>query len=155
MNTYLAKPAEVSRTWHTLDAEGQILGRLATRAAGLLRGKHKVAWTPHVDTGDGVVITNAAKVRVTGLKLKQKVYKRFSGYPAGLKTETLGQLLARKPTEVIRHAVAGMLPHNPLGRQMLRRLKIYPGPRIGDSPLRGQSPSKFPSEAAPAEATHA
>lgn len=125
--TYLAKPSEVVRQWHLLDADGQILGRLAVRAATLLRGKHKTSWTPHTDTGDGVVITNAAKIRVTGLKLQQKQYKTFSGYPGGLKTEPLERLLARKPTDVLRHAVTGMIPHNPLGRHMLRRLKIYPG----------------------------
>ena len=127
--TYLAKPAEVVRQWHLLDAEGQILGRLAVRAAVLLRGKHKPTWTPNVDTGDGVVIINAAKIRVTGLKMEQKEYKRFSGYPGGLKIETLEQLLARKPADVLRHAVTGMIPHNPLGRHMLRRLRIYPGAR--------------------------
>jgi len=126
MKTYLARPTEVRRQWHLLDAEGQILGRLAVRAAVLLRGKHKPTWTPHIDTGDGVVIVNAAKVRVTGLKLRQKMYKRFSGYPGGLKMEPLGHLLVRKPTEVLRHAITGMIPHNPLGRQMLRRLRIYP-----------------------------
>ncbi len=125
--TYLAKPSEVVRQWHTLDADGQILGRLAVRAAVLLRGKHKPTWTPHIDTGDGVIITNAAKIRVTGLKMQQKQYKRFSGYPGGLKTESLERLLARKPADVLRHAVTGMIPHNPLGRHMLRRLRIYAG----------------------------
>lgn len=125
--TYLAKPSEVMRQWHLLDADGQILGRIAVQAATYLRGKHKTSWTPHIDTGDGVVIINAGKIRVTGLKLKQKEYKRFSGYPGGLKIETLERLMARKPTEALRHAVTGMIPHNPLGRHMLRRLKIYPG----------------------------
>ena len=134
MKTYLARPSEVTRQWHQLDAEGQILGRLAVRAATFLRGKHKPTWTPHIDTGDGVIITNAAKIRVTGLKMTQKVYKRFSGYPGGLKTETLEHLMARKPTEALRHAITGMLPHNPLGRHMARRLKIYPG---ADHPHQG------------------
>ncbi len=134
MRTYLARPAEVNRQWHVLDADGQILGRLATRVAILLRGKHKPTWTPHVDTGDGVVIVNAAKIRVTGLKLQQKQYKRFSGYPGGLKIESLENLLARRPAEVLRRAITGMVPHNPLGRHMLRRLKIYPS---ADHPHRG------------------
>ena len=131
MKTYLAKPAEVTRQWHRLDAEGQILGRLAVKAAVLLRGKHKPTWTPHVDTGDGVVVINAAKIRVTGRKLTQKTYTRFSGYPGGQKIETLAHLMARKPTEAVRHAITGMIPHNPLGRQMLRRLKVYAGEQIG------------------------
>lgn len=127
MKTYLARPAEVTRQWHLLDADGQILGRLSTRAAIWLRGKHKATWTPHCDTGDGVVVINAAKVRVTGLKLAQKTYTRFSGYPGGLKVETLGHLMVRKPSEAVYQAIRGMLPHTPLGRQMLRRLKVYPG----------------------------
>ena len=134
MKTYMARPAEVVRQWRLLDADGQILGRLAVQAATWLRGKHKATWTPHIDTGDGVVVVNAAKVRVTGAKMTQKMYKRFSGYPGGLKLESLEHLLARRPTEVFRHAVAGMLPKNPLGRQMLRRLRIYPG---ADHPHQG------------------
>ena len=126
MKSYQATPQSVTRRWHLMDAEGQILGRLAVRAAIMLRGKHKPTWTPHVDTGDGIVIVNAAKIQVTGLKLKQKTYKRFSGYPGGLKIKTLEQVMAQKPTEALRHAITGMIPHNPLGRQMLRRLKIYP-----------------------------
>ena len=126
MKTYLARPSEVTRRWHLMDADGQILGRVAVRAAVLLRGKHKPTWTPHVDTGDGVVIINASKIRVTGMKATQKAYKRFSGYPGGLKVETFERVMSQKPTEVLRHAVAGMIPHNPLGRQMLRRLRIYP-----------------------------
>lgn len=125
--TYVAKASELSRQWHLIDAEGQVLGRLAVRVATLLRGKHKPVYTPHVDCGDGVVVVNASKIRVTGTKLESKVYQRYSGYPSGLKKEPLGRLLSRRPTEVIRHAVVGMLPSNPLGRQVARHLKIYPG----------------------------
>lgn len=134
MKTYLAKPADVRRQWHLLDADGQILGRLAVKAAVLLRGKHKPTWTPNVDTGDGVVVVNAAKIRVTGLKLKQKLYYRFSGYPGGQKIETFEHLMARKPTEAVYEAVRGMLPHNPLGRHMLRRLRVIADAR---NPHRG------------------
>ena len=144
MKTYLARPQEVTRQWHLFDAQGQVLGRLAVQVAILLRGKHKAIWTPHVDTGDGVVVINAAKVRVTGRKMRQKTYKRFSGYPGGLKVESLEGLLQRKPRHVFRHAVAGMLPKNPLGRAMLRRLRIYPGekhPHAGCvTSTAGQSP---------------
>ncbi len=127
--TFVAKEAEILRKWHLVDAEGQILGRLATRVATLLRGKGKPSFTPHVDGGDAVVVVNAEKIRVTGNKLKDKIYQRYSGYPSGLKNEALGHLLARRPTEVLRRAVTGMVPHNPLGRGALRRLKIYAGPQ--------------------------
>ena len=110
-----------------MDAEGQILGRLAARAATLLRGKHKPIFTPHVDCGDGVIVVNAQKIRVTGTKLDTKIYQRYSGYPGGLKKEPLRRLLTRRPTEVVRRAVVGMLPGNPLGRCAARRLRIYAG----------------------------
>ena len=126
--TWMAKQGEVSRKWHLLNAEGQVLGRLAAQAAHLLRGKHKAIFTPHVDCGDGVIVVNAEKVRVTGTKLRTKVYKRFRGYPGGLKQETLEHLLQRRPTEAVRRAVTGMLPSNPLGREVSRRLRVYAGP---------------------------
>lgn len=127
--TYTAKRGEVSRKWHVLDAEGQVLGRLAVRAAHLLRGKHKVIFTPHIDCGDGVVVINAEKIRLTGNKLDTKTYKRYSGYPGGLKEETARRLLDRRPTEVVHRAVIGMLPKNPMGRQVGRRLRVYAGPK--------------------------
>ena len=126
--TFVAKPEEVTRTWHLIDANGQVLGRLATRIAVLLRGKHKPIFTPHVDCGDAVVVVNAEKIKVSGNKMKTKIYQSFSGYPSGLKSEPLERLLARRPTEVIRRAVVGMLPHNPLGRQAVRKLRVYAGP---------------------------
>lgn len=126
-NTPMAKHTEVPRRWHLIDAQDQILGRLAVQVAHLLRGKHKPIFTPHVDCGDGVIVINAAKVRVTGNKLKTKVYQRFSGYPGGLKKETLERLLIRRPTEAVHRAVVGMLPKNPLGRQVARKLRVYAG----------------------------
>ncbi len=127
--TYTAKRGQVSREWHLIDAQGKILGRLATQVAQLLRGKKKPIFTPHTDCGDGVVVINAEKIRVTGTKLTSKIYHRYTGYPSGLKSETLEHLLARRPTEVVRRAVEGMLPKNPLGSQVARRLRIYAGPR--------------------------
>ena len=132
--TFQLKPSEVTRKWHLVDAQGQVLGRLATQVAILLRGKHKPTFTPHVDCGDGVVVINAQKIRVTGTKLKTKIYQRYSGYPSGLKKEPLERLLARRPTEVIRHAVVGMLPGGPLGRQVARHLRIYAGPKHPHEP---------------------
>ena len=128
-STPFAKRGEVSRAWHVMDAEGQILGRLATRAAHLLRGKHKTLFTPHVDCGDGVIVINAEKIRLSGAKMDTKTYKRYSGYPGGLKIEPVRRLLNRRPAEVVRRAVTGMLPKNPLGRQVGRRLRVYAGPR--------------------------
>lgn len=127
--TYMAKREEVARTWHPMDAQGQVLGRLASKIAVILRGKHKPIYTPHVDCGDGVVVVNAEKIQVSGGKLKAKLYQRYSGYPSGLKFESLERLLARRPTEVLRRAVIGMLPKNPLGRRQARRLRIYAGAR--------------------------
>jgi large subunit ribosomal protein L13 len=128
MKTYSAKPGEIAREWYLVDAEGQTLGRLATRLAEVLRGKGKPQFTPHVDTGDFVVVVNAEKVAVTGNKLDDKMYYRHSGYPGGLKERPLREQLRRRPEEVLRKAVKGMLPRNRLGRQQLTKLKIYAGP---------------------------
>jgi large subunit ribosomal protein L13 len=128
MKTWTAKPGEIERQWHLVDAEGQTLGRLATRIADTLRGKDKPQFTPHVDTGDFVVVVNAEKVAVTGKKLDDKMYHRHSGYPGGLRSRTLREQLERRPEEVIRKAVKGMLPRNRLGRAQIRKLKIYAGP---------------------------
>ncbi|NLE73654.1 MAG: 50S ribosomal protein L13 [Actinobacteria bacterium] len=128
MKTYTAKPGEIERRWWVVDAEGKTLGRLATRIAMVLRGKDKVQYTSHVDTGDFVIVVNADKVGLTGRKLAGKLYYRHSGYPGGLRVRTLGQMLERRPTEVLRHAVKGMLPKNRLAAQQLRKLKIYAGP---------------------------
>jgi large subunit ribosomal protein L13 len=128
MKTYTAKPGEIAREWYVVDAEGQTLGRLATRIADTLRGKGKPVYTPHVDTGDFVVVVNAGKVAVTGNKLRDKRYWRHSGYPGGIRSRTLGELLERRPEEVLRRAVRGMLPKNSLGRSQLMKLKIYAGP---------------------------
>ncbi|HET7571519.1 MAG TPA: 50S ribosomal protein L13 [Gaiellaceae bacterium] len=128
MKTYNAKPGEVAREWYVVDATGQTLGRLATQIADTLRGKRKPQYTPHVDTGDFVVVVNAEKIAVTGNKLDQKRYYRHSGYPGGLRSRTLRDQLERRPTEVIRTAVKGMLPKNRLARQQLTKLKVYAGP---------------------------
>jgi large subunit ribosomal protein L13 len=140
MKTYNAKPGEVERRWYVVDAEGKILGRLATQIAEALRGKGKPQYTPHVDTGDFVVVVNAEKIQVTGNKLDQKMYHRHSGYPGGLRSRSLRDELDRRPTEVIRHAVKGMLPRNRLGRAQLRKLKIYAGP---DHPHVAQAPTEL------------
>jgi large subunit ribosomal protein L13 len=137
MKTYTAKPGEVERRWYVVDADGQTLGRLATRIADTLRGKDKAQYTPHVDTGDFVVVVNAEKVRVTGNKLDQKRYYRHSGYPGGLRSRTLREQLERRPTEVIRTAVKGMLPKNRLARKQINKLKIYAGP---EHPHEAQAP---------------
>jgi large subunit ribosomal protein L13 len=121
----MAKKEDVKRQWYLLDAKDKILGRLATKAAVLLRGKHKPIFTPHVDTGDGVIVINAAKIKVTGRKLKQKIYRRYSGYPGGLREVYLETMLAKKPTMVIRLAIERMLPSGPLGRQIVKKLKVY------------------------------
>jgi large subunit ribosomal protein L13 len=137
MKTYTAKPGEIARDWYVVDAEGQILGRLATQIADTLRGKGKPQYTPHVDTGDFVVVVNAEKITVTGQKLDQKRYYRHSGYPGGIRSRTLREQLDRRPTEVLRKAVKGMLPRNRLARQQLTKLKIYAGP---EHPHAAQSP---------------
>ena len=127
MKTYSAKPSDIQREWHVIDASGKILGRLATEAAKLLIGKHKPIFTRNLDTGDFVVIINADKIRVSGDKARQKLYYRHSGYPGGLKSTTLEQMMQTNPTRVIEHAVKGMLPHNRLGASMLKKLKVYVG----------------------------
>ncbi len=137
MRTWNAKPDAIERRWYLVDAEGQTLGRLATRVADTLRGKRKPEYTPHVDTGDFVVVVNAEKVGVTGKKLEQKMYYRHSGYPGGLRARPLSDELERRPTEVIRKAVKGMLPRNRLARQQLTKLKVYAGP---EHPHEAQKP---------------
>jgi large subunit ribosomal protein L13 len=137
MKTYTAKPGEIERNWYVVDAEAQTLGRLATQIADTLRGKNKAAYTPHIDTGDFVVVVNAEKVRVTGQKLDQKLYYRHSGYPGGLRSRTLREQLERRPEEVLRKAVKGMLPKNRLAAAQLRKLKIYAGP---EHPHAAQNP---------------
>jgi large subunit ribosomal protein L13 len=137
MKTYTAKPGEIQRDWYVVDAEGQTLGRLATRIADQLRGKNKPRYTPHVDTGDFVIVVNAEKIHVTGKKLDTKMVRWHSGYPGGLKERTLRQQLERRPTEVIRKAVKGMLPKNRLAAAQLTKLKVYAGP---DHPHHAQAP---------------
>src|SRR5438067_10365528 len=128
MKTYVATPADRERNWLLVDASGKTLGRLATQIADVLRGKRKPIYTPHVDTGDFVVVVNAEKVSVTGNKRADKRYYRHSGYPGGLRSRTLNDMLERRPAEVIRTAVRGMLPRTRLGRAQLRKLKVYAGP---------------------------
>jgi large subunit ribosomal protein L13 len=137
VKTYAVKASEIERSWWVVDATDQTLGRLATRIATLLEGKHKPIYSPHLDTGDHVVVLNAARIRVTGDKLRQKSYYRHSGYPGGLREESLEHLLERKPELVIERAVKGMLPQNRLGRAMFRKLKVYPG---ADHPHQAQQP---------------
>src|SRR5690242_21239764 len=134
MKTYVATPTDRERNWYVVDADGQTLGRLATLIADTLRGKRKPQYTPHIDTGDFVVVVNAEKVVTTGAKLDQKRYYRHSGYPGGLSTRTLREQLERRPTEVLRSAVKGMLPKNRLARRQLTKLKIYAGPEHPHGP---------------------
>ena len=137
MRTYQPKPGDVQRRWHVIDANDVVLGRLATHAATLLRGKHKVTWAPHMDGGDHVIVINASAIAVNPRKLADKRYYRHSGYPGGIKSESMEHLLARNPERVVRLAVKGMLPKGPLGRQMLKRLRVYPGaqhPHIAQNP---------------------
>ena len=141
MKTYTAKKGEIAREWYLVDADGQTLGRLATRIADTLRGKGKPQYTPHVDTGDFVVVVNADKIVVTGKKLDEKLYRRHSGYPGGLRSRTLREELERRPTEVLRKAVRGMLPKNRLARAQLTKLKIYAGP---EHPHEAQNPQPLP-----------
>ena len=140
MKTYVATPRDRERNWLIVDAAGLTLGRLATQIADALRGKRKPTYTPHVDTGDFVVVVNAEKIAVTGSKLDSKLYYRHSGYPGGLKQRTLREQLERRPTEVIRKAVKGMLPKNKLAARQLTKLKIYAGP---DHPHAAQEPKPF------------
>jgi large subunit ribosomal protein L13 len=138
MRTYTPKKSEIQREWHVVDAEGKVLGRLCTEVARILRGKHKPIFAPHVDTGDHVIVVNAAKVVMTSNKAERERVYRHSGYPGGLKSQTYATLLAKKPEELVRRSVKGMLPKGPLGRQMLGKLKVYAGP---DHPHAAQSPT--------------
>ena len=137
VKTYTARESEIDRRWFVVDATDETLGRLASRIARVLEGKHKPTWSPTLDSGDHVIVLNAARIAVTSDKLESKLYIRHSGYPQGLKQETLGHLLERRPEEVIRRAVKGMLPRTRLGAQQLRKLKIYAG---GDHPHQAQRP---------------
>ncbi|HYY21505.1 MAG TPA: 50S ribosomal protein L13 [Thermoleophilaceae bacterium] len=144
MRTFVATPATRERRWLLVDASGKTLGRLATQVADALRGKRKPEYTPHIDVGDFVVVVNAEKVRVTGNKREEKIYYRHSGYPGGLRSRTLGEMLERRPEEVVRLAVRGMLPKNRLGRAQLRKLKVYAGP---EHPHEAQKPEPMEVEA--------
>lgn len=143
MKTYYAKPNEVEREWLLIDAEDQVLGRVASKAAHILKGKHKPQYTPHVDTGDFVVIVNADKIRVSGVKATDKEYYRHSGYPGGLKCETFQEAMEKHPERVIEHAVKGMLPKNTLGRAMAKKLKVYAG---AEHPHMAQKPREIKME---------
>lgn len=140
MKTYMARPLEVERKWYVIDAEGKTLGRLASEIARILRGKNKPRYTPHVDTGDFVVVVNADRVSVTGRKAEQKLYRRHTGYPGGLRETSYEQMMERKPVEILRKAVYGMMPKTRLGRQQFRKLKIYAGP---DHPHEAQRPETY------------
>ena len=156
MKTYSPKAREITRDWHVVDAAGQTLGRLAVEVAGLLRGKHKPTYAPHLDMGDYVIVVNSKKIRVTGRKRQQKMYYRHSMHPGGLKVESLEKLLARHPNRVIERAVKGMLPHNRLGRALYHHLKVYAGPdhphesQVRTSEKRRQA-AKPATEQAPAD----
>lgn len=140
MDTFFPKEGDLNKKWYVADAEGVVLGRLSARIAAILRGKHKATYTPHTDTGDFVVVVNAEKVRMTGNKLEQKTYERYSGYPGGLRVVNARTLLATKPEEVIRLSVRGMLPKNALGRKMLKKLKVYGG---SEHPHKAQMPEEL------------
>ncbi|MFH1269473.1 MAG: 50S ribosomal protein L13 [Candidatus Omnitrophota bacterium] len=135
--TYSAKKEDIKRQWYIVDAKDKILGRLAAKVASILRGKHKAIFTPHLDTGDGVIVINAARIKVTGRKLKQKIYRRYSGYQGGLREVPLETLLKKKPETVIKLAVRRMLPISPLGRDILKKLKVYPDDK---HPHKSQNP---------------
>ncbi len=140
MKTFSAKPETVKRDWYVVDAEGKTLGRLATEIASRLRGKHKPEYTPHVDTGDYIVVVNAAKVHVTGRKASSKMYYRHTGFPGGLREVSFEKLVAYKPEMIIEKAVKGMLPKGPLGREMYRKMKVYAGT---EHPHAAQQPQKL------------
>ncbi len=140
MRTYTPKPADIQQSWHVIDAQDVVLGRLASHAATLLRGKHKPTFAPHVDTGDFVIIINAEKVALTGSKRQQKMDYRHSGYPGGLRATNYAELLEQNPRRAVEKAVKGMLPHNKLGRAQLRKLKVYAGP---EHPHAAQQPQPF------------
>jgi large subunit ribosomal protein L13 len=133
LKTYVAKKKDIKRKWYIVDAQDKVLGRLASQIASILRGKHKPIFTPNIDTGDGVIVINARKIKLTGKKMKEKLYRSYSGYPDGLKEKSLETLLKEKPTEVLKLAVKRMLPKGPLGRQMFRKLKVYAGPEHAHS----------------------
>jgi large subunit ribosomal protein L13 len=139
VSTYSPKASEITRSWHVVDAEGMVLGRLATEVARVLRGKHKPTFTPHLDTGDHVVIVNADKVVLSAGKAERKNVYRHSGYPGGLKTETYANLMRRKPEEAVRQTIRGMLPKTRLGRQQLTKLKVYAGPNHPHSAQKPQT----------------
>lgn len=143
MKTYVATPENRERDWLVVDATGQTLGRLATQIADRLRGKHKPEFTPHCDVGDFVVVVNAEKISVSGRKREEKLYHRYSGYPGGLRSRTLAEMLERRPEEVIRLAVKGMLPRNRIARAQLRKLKVYAGP---DHPHAAQQPKPMETD---------
>ena len=143
MRTFSPKPTDVQRVWHVIDADGLVLGRVATEAARILRGKHKPTFAPNVDMGDHVIVVNASKIVLTSDKAEKKMSYRHSGYPGGLKSQNYTELMEKKPTEVIRKSVRGMLPKTTLGRQMLKKLKIYAGP---DHPHAAQSPQPLTLE---------
>jgi len=143
MKTYVATPADRERNWYVVDAEGKTLGRMATQIAQVLRGKRKPTYTPHIDVGDFVIVVNAEKVAVTGDKREKKLYWRHSGYPGGIRSRTLGDMLEKRPEEVIRKAVKGMLPRNRLSRAQLRKLKVYAGP---EHPHQAQKPEQLEIE---------
>lgn len=138
--TQSAKKEEVERKWHIIDAEGQIVGRLGTRVASVLRGKHKASYTPHIDTGDYVIVINAEKVRFTGNKLNDKIYQRYSGYPGGQRERTAKEMLDKKPIAIVEAAVRGMLPKNRLGRAMFKKMFVYQG---AEHPHEAQQPEKL------------
>ncbi|MGM0471854.1 MAG: 50S ribosomal protein L13 [Bacillota bacterium] len=140
MSTYMAKPEEVDRDWYVVDAAGKTLGRLATKIATTLRGKHKPTYTPHVDTGDYVIVVNAGDIKLTGKKLDQKMHHSHSEYPGGLKSISYAELLENKPEEAIKLAVKGMIPKNKLGRKMLKKLKVYAS---GEHPHQAQQPKEL------------
>jgi len=140
VKSYIAKAETVERRWYVIDAAGQTLGRLSSEVAAILRGKHKPVFTPHVDTGDFVIIINAEKIRLTGNKLQQKMYRRHTGYVGHLKEMTYSNLMAKFPERAIEHAVKGMLPHNILGRKMYKKLKVYKGP---SHPHQAQKPEAY------------
>ena len=140
MSTFMPKADEIERKWYVIDAEGKTLGKLAVEAAMILRGKKKPIYTPHIDTGDYVIVINAEKVCVTGKKESDKIYKHHSGYPGGLKETPLKELRAKQPEEIIRHAVKGMMPKGKLGRQMFKKLKVYAGP---EHPHAAQHPEEY------------
>ncbi|MEY2422370.1 MAG: large subunit ribosomal protein [Acidimicrobiaceae bacterium] len=143
MPTFTPKPADITRAWHVVDAEGLVLGRVATEVASILRGKHKPIYAPHCDTGDHVIIVNADKIVLTAGKAEKKLVYRHSGYPGGLRTRTYANLLEAKPTDAVRKSVRGMLPKNRLGRQMLKKLKVYTGP---NHPHSAQNPQPLAIE---------